>query len=99
MEERFYSIILMFTIHDDEKRNRFIARISDELHAQSLEDQSTYCLPFNGDSLGDHYNKVKRICAELRLSESDFVNMYCSAALCNYSDGEHKDKIIAVKIK
>lgn len=100
MEERFYSIILMFTIHNDEKRDRFIARISDELKAKSLEDQSTYYIPKNG-LWGDYCSNVKRICDELRLSESDFVNMYCSAKLRNFpdSDKEHYDKIIAVKIK
>ena len=100
MERKFYQIILMFTIGDDEKRKKFIECAVNELNAQSLEDQSTLSIPL-GVSFGQSCDRAKGICDRLQLSGSDFVNMYCSAKLCNYedTDKEHSDKIVAVKIK
>ena len=97
-----FSLIVTCTFSDDKLRDFFHEKLCSKGGEQLNE--STYSLPYRAEhvretcaALSKNLNIIaKNIENKIKKEESDFVDLYCSAHLCDIPNS--KDKILRWKI-
>ncbi len=92
--DEFYSLIVTYTFHDDDKRNAFRNALK-EVHKKLVElDESTYGI-IRGDST-EEKGHLDSIYTKIGATSNDSVDLFCSGshAFCE----DEKKRIKRIKI-